>query len=326
MLAVLFGLSIEQVYCMNIRIVKTIEGTKEAKGLVILIDVFRGFSLECYLFAAGARRIYPVGDMEEARALAAAHPGCILIGEEGDARAEGCSFGDSPWQTGAGEVAGRQYDGTPDIFPADQILEGLAVGPEGPFLPRRHKGFDGTPGCAAVPGLFSGKDIIHVTGIGAAGIRTAEAAGAEEIVTAGLVNAEAAAKYILARNPGDVSLAAIGKDGLENAKEDTLCAKYIESLLTGSTISGDDALPRLFRTRHFTSDQIQLVADALLTDGGEVFFTPDPEWQEVYPREDFFLCTACDLFDFVLRVGRDEKNILYTEPVLTEGVKGDGSF
>ena len=143
---------------MKIRILKTIEGAKEAEGLTVMIDAFRAFSLECYLFAAGARRIYPVKDLEEARAAADVHPGCILVGEEGDAKAEGCLYGDSPWQTGAGQVAGRCYDGKPDIFTEDNILDGLAVGPEGPFFPRRHKGFDGTPGCAAVSGLFAGRD------------------------------------------------------------------------------------------------------------------------------------------------------------------------
>ena len=300
---------------MKIRVLKTIEGAKKAEGLAVVIDVFRAFSLECYLFAAGARRIYVAKDMEEARAIGAVHGDCILVGEEGDAKADGCRYGDSPWQTGAGQVAGRCYDGKPDIFTADNILEGLAVGPEGPFFPRKHKGFDGTPGCAAVPELFAGKDFIHLTGTGSSGVLAAEAAGADEIIAAGLVNAEAVAKYILARNPQSLSLAAMGKGGLENAKEDTLCAKYIEALLTGQTIMGDDALPRIFRTRIFTADQIQLVADALLTDGGEEFFNPDPEWQEVYPREDFFLCTACDIFDFVIRIRRDERGILYAEPV-----------
>lgn len=300
---------------MKIRVLKTIEGAKEAEGLVVVIDVFRAFSLESYLFAAGARRIYPAKDLEEARTIAAVHGDCILVGEEGDAKAEGCRCGDSPWQTGAGQVAGRRYDGKPDIFTAENILEGLAVGPEGPFFPRKHKGFDGTPGCAAVPELFAGKDFIHLTGTGSSGILAAEAAGADEIIAASLVNGEAAAKYILTRNPQSLSLVALGKGGLENAKEDTLCAKYIESLLTGQTIMGDDALPRIFRTRIFTAEQIQLIADALLTDGGQEFFNPDPEWQEVYPREDFFLCTACDLFDFMIRIRRDEKGIIYAEPV-----------
>ena len=37
--------------------------------------------------------------------------------------------------------------------------------------------------------------------------------------------------------------------------------------MTGETIMGEDALPRIFRTRIFESGQIQLTADALLTDG-----------------------------------------------------------
>lgn len=300
---------------MEIRILKTLEGAGEAKGLAVIIDVFRAFSLECYLFASGAERIYPVADMREARTTAALHPDCILIGEEGDAMAEGCLYGDSPWQTGVGEVAGRRYDGRPDVFTADRIMDGIAVGPGGPFIPRKYKGFDGTPGCSAVPGLFAGKGIIHVTGTGTAGILAAEAAGADEIIAASLVNADAVAKYIFSRNLTAVSLAALGRGGLENAKEDTLCAKYIESLLTGKEITGEDALPRIFRTKIFSPDQIQLIADALFTDGGEDFFNPDPEWQEVYPRADFFLCTACGLFDFVIRTGRDEKGILYMEPV-----------
>ena len=299
---------------MNIRILKTIEGAKQAEGLTVIIDVFRAFSLEYYLFAAGARRIYPVRDMEEARAVAAVHPDCILVGEEADVKAPGCMYGDSPWQTGAGRVGGRQYDGTVGSFTADQIFAGIAVGPKGPFFPRKHKGLDGAPGCDAVPGLFSGKDFIHVTEVGSAGILAAEAAGADEIIVAGLVNAEAVARYIRSRDPDTVSLVAMGKGGVENAKEDTLCAKYIESLLTGKAIEGVDALPRIFRTKSFPAKRIQMIADALFTDGGEDFFIPDPEWQEVYPREDYFLCTACDLFEAVGTCHRYGDGTVVTSP------------
>ena len=68
---------------MKIRVLKTIEGAKEAEGLTVVIDVFRAFSLESYLFAAGARRIYPAKDLEEARAIAAVHGDCILVGKDG---------------------------------------------------------------------------------------------------------------------------------------------------------------------------------------------------------------------------------------------------
>ena len=39
---------------MEIRILELIEGAKKAEGLTVIIDVFRAFSLECYLYARGA--------------------------------------------------------------------------------------------------------------------------------------------------------------------------------------------------------------------------------------------------------------------------------
>ena len=36
---------------MEIRILELIEGAKKAEGLTVIIDVFRAFSLECYLYA-----------------------------------------------------------------------------------------------------------------------------------------------------------------------------------------------------------------------------------------------------------------------------------
>ena len=53
---------------MEIRINHLIEGAKRAEGLVVIIDVFRAFSLECWLFAMGAKEIRPVGAIEEALA------------------------------------------------------------------------------------------------------------------------------------------------------------------------------------------------------------------------------------------------------------------
>ena len=46
---------------MNIQILQLIEGAKAARGLTVIIDVFRAFSVEAYLFAQGAEMIIPVG-------------------------------------------------------------------------------------------------------------------------------------------------------------------------------------------------------------------------------------------------------------------------
>ena len=50
---------------MNIEIFHLIEGAKQAEGLTVIIDVFRAFSMECYLYASGAREVRPMGTVEE---------------------------------------------------------------------------------------------------------------------------------------------------------------------------------------------------------------------------------------------------------------------
>ena len=53
----------------NINILHLIEGAKQAKGLTVIIDVFRAFSLECYLYGLNVKQIRPVGTIEEAFSL-----------------------------------------------------------------------------------------------------------------------------------------------------------------------------------------------------------------------------------------------------------------
>ena len=50
---------------MEIRILELIEGAKKAEGLTVIIDVFRAFSLECYLYARGASAVFPAGSVED---------------------------------------------------------------------------------------------------------------------------------------------------------------------------------------------------------------------------------------------------------------------
>lgn len=41
---------------MEVNILELVEGARRARGLTVVIDVFRAFTLECYLFAQGADR------------------------------------------------------------------------------------------------------------------------------------------------------------------------------------------------------------------------------------------------------------------------------
>ena len=85
----------------NCKILHLLSGAKEARGLTVIIDVFRAFSLECYLYDLGAKLVRPVGSIEEAKALHEKIPGSVLIGERQGIKVEGFDFGNSPSQVEA---------------------------------------------------------------------------------------------------------------------------------------------------------------------------------------------------------------------------------
>jgi len=92
---------------MNVRILQLLEGAKEATGLTVIIDVFRAFSVECYLMQNGARLLLPVGDKDEAYALKKEMPQCILIGERGGVKLPGFDFGNSPAEVEKVDFTGK---------------------------------------------------------------------------------------------------------------------------------------------------------------------------------------------------------------------------
>lgn len=81
---------------MNIQILHLEEGAKRAKGIAVIIDVFRAFTFEPYLFQQGCREIYAVYDESTARNLKALHPAYILCGERHGFILPGFDYGNSP--------------------------------------------------------------------------------------------------------------------------------------------------------------------------------------------------------------------------------------
>lgn len=73
-----------------------VDGAKKARGTTIIIDVFRAFSVECYLINNGAVKIFPVGSIEQAYHLKRENPDYVLIGERHEKICEGFDFGNSP--------------------------------------------------------------------------------------------------------------------------------------------------------------------------------------------------------------------------------------
>jgi 2-phosphosulfolactate phosphatase len=92
---------------MQIRVLKMLEGAREANGLTVVIDVFRAFSVEAYLLAGGAERVIPVGDAALAYRLKEENPDYLLVGERGGRMMEGFDAGNSPSELKNLDVRGK---------------------------------------------------------------------------------------------------------------------------------------------------------------------------------------------------------------------------
>lgn len=140
---------------------------------------------------------------------------------------------------------------------------------------------------------FSGKTVVHTTSSGTQGI--ANAKNAKEILTGSIVNAKAIAEYIKMQNPEDVSLVCMGNGGESEAREDTLCAEYIKSLLEGKDLN-----------LNYEIENLKNIA-------GKRFF--DPKLQDIFPERDFYLATELNKFNFVLKLEKDNEGMNYIKRI-----------
>ena len=83
---------------MNIKILHMVDGAKMATGVVVIIDVFRAFTVEAYLMNNGATKIIPVGDENIAYDYKKNNPDIVLIGERHGKILPGFDYGNSPSQ------------------------------------------------------------------------------------------------------------------------------------------------------------------------------------------------------------------------------------
>lgn len=93
---------------MEIRILHQLEGARAAEGLCVIIDVFRAFTVECFLSQMQVKDIFPVGEIEECFALKRQHPEYVLVGERGGVKVPGFDYGNSPTEITLGpDLTGR---------------------------------------------------------------------------------------------------------------------------------------------------------------------------------------------------------------------------
>lgn len=92
---------------MEIEILEFAEGARKAKGLTVIIDVFRAFSVCCYAIDSGASRIIATGNIENAFELKKNNRNSILVGERNEKKIEGFDFGNSPTELLKADLTGR---------------------------------------------------------------------------------------------------------------------------------------------------------------------------------------------------------------------------
>ncbi|HEY4383707.1 MAG TPA: 2-phosphosulfolactate phosphatase [Ktedonobacteraceae bacterium] len=80
----------------------------QARGITIVIDVIRAFSVAGYAFAGGARSIWLVRGVDEAHALRENDPEALLAGEVQGRRIPGFQFNNSPAQMAQADVQGKR--------------------------------------------------------------------------------------------------------------------------------------------------------------------------------------------------------------------------
>ena len=216
---------------MNVEVVDHVAGAARARGIALVIDVFRAFTVAPHAYAAGASRVIPVAAIEDALALRQRLPNALLVGERHARRLPGFDAGNSPTEILALDLAGR---------------------------PVVHTTHAGTQGLVAAP-------------------------GADEVLTASLVNVSALVRYVRARGPDHVTIVRMGHEARERCAEDDLCAEVLLDLFA------DRAAPTTSQVRERLRN----------APAARKFFDPACDWA---PEGDFDRCTEVDRFDFVLRL------------------------
>jgi 2-phosphosulfolactate phosphatase len=84
-----------------------IEGARQARGTVVVIDVLRSFTVSAYALAGGARECRLVTTIREVHALAAKTPNAVLCAEENTLPVAGIAISNSPTRIRETDLKGR---------------------------------------------------------------------------------------------------------------------------------------------------------------------------------------------------------------------------
>jgi 2-phosphosulfolactate phosphatase len=120
---------------MKVDILEFCEGARAAKGIAVIIDVFRAFSVGCYAYDAGASSIIATAGVEDAFQLKAKYSNSVLVGERDEKKIEGFDYGNSPTEIIQADLHGKTVihtttagtQGLVNATMADLVLTGSLV-------------------------------------------------------------------------------------------------------------------------------------------------------------------------------------------------------
>jgi 2-phosphosulfolactate phosphatase len=92
---------------MKIEILEFVEGAKHARGITVIIDVFRAFTVACYAIDSGAVQYIVVDSTDMAFKLKKQYANSVLVGERNERKIEGFDLGNSPTEILTADLTGR---------------------------------------------------------------------------------------------------------------------------------------------------------------------------------------------------------------------------
>jgi 2-phosphosulfolactate phosphatase len=118
---------------MNVTVSDFVSGARAARGVAIVIDVFRACSVVAHALARGAARVVPVADVADARELKRAHPDWLLMGERHARKLPGFDAGNSPTELASLDVKDRTivhttHAGTQGLTAAASVADAVFTG------------------------------------------------------------------------------------------------------------------------------------------------------------------------------------------------------
>jgi 2-phosphosulfolactate phosphatase len=120
---------------MKVEILEFVEGARAAKGVAVIIDVFRAFSVACYAVDSGAVRIIATAEVSEVLKLKTTYKNSVLVGERDEKKIPGFDFGNSPTEIIKADLTGKTViqtttagtQGLINAVNADAVLTGSLV-------------------------------------------------------------------------------------------------------------------------------------------------------------------------------------------------------